>query len=150
MSIRYVINPLLAIGILAVVGHYAGGIVLFLDGVSILISIGVPVVLLLGSFGIGEIISFLGMVIGNNADDPKAIARGIVFYDAMQASLIASAVLGIIIGAVQILATADDISGIGPGLAVGLLTVFYSSFVILVFVIPFRAGLRKMIIEPER
>jgi len=50
-------------------------------------------------------------------------------------------------GIILILANLDDPEKIGPGIAVALLTIFYSLDLMLLITTPFKAGLRRMLNE---
>ena len=145
MKIAYIINILIAICLLLAAMSWGGGIHLFFDIASFILTPVLPIIVILCTFRFSEILQAFGNVLKNRNENVSSIKTGILFFNTFQSYLIYAAALSFIIGMILILAHADEISQIGPPLAMALLTVFYSMTVILIVVAPFRAGLRKML-----
>ncbi len=122
-------------------------LLLFIDIGSFIITIILSILLSLCTFRTSEIISYFITVLKKDTPSLIKIKNGIHFFKALQSYLIFSALVGFIIGMIIVLAGFDDPKKLGPGIALSLLTILYSSSFILIIITPFKAGLIKMLNE---
>ncbi|MFC1477110.1 MotA/TolQ/ExbB proton channel family protein [candidate division KSB1 bacterium] len=120
---------------------------LFINPPSLFITVILSGILLLGAFSPIEIFSYFAAAFRKKTDDTKTIKHALNFFDTLQRYLLFSAFVGVIVGIISMLVNLEDPEALGPGTAVCLLTLFYSLTLILIIVAPFRAGLKKRLIE---
>ena len=75
--------------------------------------------------------------------EKEKLMESIEVYDLLQKASVGIGVLGFIIGIIALLHALNDPSSIGPGMAVSLLTVFYSALFGTLFITPTKFLLKK-------
>jgi len=148
MKKTYIFIILIAMVILVLAIYIgSGSIPLFLSAPSIMLTLILSLLLTLSTFSPSEIVDFFMIAFRKNTTNIPKIRNGIHFFKTFQSYLILSALFSFIMGIILILANLDDPEKIGPGIAVALLTIFYSLVLMLLITTPFKAGLRRMLNE---
>ena len=118
---------ILALAILVIEMLMGGSVLLFHNVPSLLLVIGCTIFLILASYGgKGLKLLFVAPFVRNLS--PEDVTLSIAVYKDAKTYLIALGFIGFLIGAVLMLASLeyfDDVSKIGSGLAICVLTVFY-------------------------
>ncbi len=99
-------------------------LVIFIDIPSILLVPGGTLALVVGSFGVRGALQAITTPL-ELEPDPAALCHSARFFALSGAAALGTGWLGVLIGLVQMLQQMDDLTKIGPALAVSLLTAFY-------------------------
>ncbi len=148
MRWSYFIVLLLTLAVLGWVALLAGsGVGSFLDIPSLLVVLVPALLMSLASYGLSEMGSYFALAFKKEGAAPVALEKGIHFFDTLQTYFKISAAIAFSMGLILILATLDDLSKIGPYLAVAVISVLYACVLALLLTVPFRTALEKKMIE---
>lgn len=116
---------------------------LFLNLPSLLIVVLLSLVLSLCTFSPVEIGRAFALAFRRTEVDQSELRAAILYFRSLQWYLIVSGLIGFFIGLIAILAGLGTAKTVGAGLAIALLTVFYSLLLAAVVAVPFRTGLER-------
>jgi len=108
----------------AIVAAIGGSVALFISPVSIILTCGISLFLILGTYS-GKGIKLLFRLFFTLNVEEADLKLGLKVYKDTKLYLIVAGWIGVIIGAILMLANLDDPDAIGPGAAMCLITVFY-------------------------
>lgn len=129
---------------------------LFLDIPSLLIVVGGTLAALLVSFPLQEVVQapqcvryafFPPRPDGENRDLEKLLEQGVFFLSRSKTYAQATGWVGVLLGAVIILAHLDDPKKIGPGVAICLLTALYGTVLGYLVCLPLQTKLMRRLAE---
>ena len=148
MKRAYFIAVILVVALMgAAVDLAGGGIWLFISPISFILTPIVSLILMLCTFSPAEMVGCFTTALKREKSDEVIIERGILFFQTLQHYLLFSGIFSTLLGTVLMLANLEDPEAIGPGAAVALLTILYALFLIMIVTVPFKASLKRMLIE---
>ncbi|MCL2557734.1 MAG: MotA/TolQ/ExbB proton channel family protein [Treponema sp.] len=141
--VRYVIALILGLATPLLGAHLAGGrALLLLNATAFLIVCAFPFLMVSAVFGFGEMRRAFEAALKGGAEKVE-LERALAFFGTLGKSAWLAALIGFIVGIVNILASLGDLSALGPSAAVLLLAPLYAAIVGLVVVVPFSLMIRK-------
>jgi flagellar motor component MotA len=150
MNRFYFVAVVLALGVLALGTVFAAArIVYFLDYPSLIMVIVPAAVLCLAAFPPRVIGKSFFVAFSRQEATEQELRQAAVFFVSLQRFFLLSGAIGALIGIVTILAQLQEVAmaRIGQGVALLLITVFYSLVLTLVLVVPFRAAVERRLAE---
>jgi len=141
----YIFGFLFVITVFIMAIQKSSTILLFIDVISFLFTVIFSIILMRGIYSFREMLSYFSIAFRNNSTDKKEINDGITFFNTLQSILIFAGIITFIVGMVCFIASFEEPEAIGAALATAILAVLYSLGIIMIVVIPFRAGLKRML-----
>jgi flagellar motor component MotA len=140
----------LVIGMVGITGILSGGRLIYFLSVPSFIVVVLPAVLLtLGNFSLREMISAYAIGFKSGSVTRVNLEKARLVHAAMGKYLIASGVIGTMIGVIVMLGNLGDASAVGQGFAVSLITVLYAVVFYTIFVVPFQTGIQRRLAEHD-
>ncbi|MFC1729413.1 MotA/TolQ/ExbB proton channel family protein [candidate division KSB1 bacterium] len=150
MKRAYFIAVIFVVAFMVAAVYLAGGeILLFISAVSFILTPIVSLILMLCTFSPAEMVGCFTTAFKREKADEVNVERGVLFFQTLQNYLLLSGIFSTFLGIVLMLANLEDPEAIGPGLAVALLTILYALFLIMIVTVPFKSGLKRMLIEKK-
>jgi len=132
---------------------FLGGIILaiILTGASVLVLADLPsfiLVVILPFLLVSILYGFKDMAYAfatpfKKESNQDNVAKAVIFFQKYGKAVLLTGIIGVIIGIITMLATLDDKSGIGPAVALALISLLYSALINVLIVIPFLLLLKK-------
>jgi flagellar motor component MotA len=128
----------------------SGGSVLhMLNWPSFVMVLVTALILALGNFRVAEMGGYFSMGMRRDRVSRREALDALAFFDALGRYVITSGILGTLIGAIVMLANLGDVTRLGSGAALALITILYALIILIGVVVPFRTGVRRKLAELE-
>ncbi len=124
-----------------------GKLLWFWDPLSILLTLGIVLILLLGHFSPKEMIESFRCA-GAAERSEAEMKRALLFFETFHRLTIISGFMSFMLGLIMFLAGMDltNEKAAGPFLAVAIMTVLYALIIIMLVTVPFQSAIRKKMI----
>ena len=133
------------IGLLLMGIMLGGELKLFIDWPSLMMTVGGGIVFCYGVHSPSDLNGALRIANGTGAVSPADAQRYDAVLETFSNTLIASGVIGTLIGMVNMLANMDNPKHIGPACAVAILTILYAAILSGVVINPLRGRLKSRV-----
>ena len=120
---------LLGLGLMMSVISASASILIFVDGLCLLLVVGCTISFTLACHPPQQVLQALRAAMASQVSGPTESARHMAVLTTIRSIALASGLLGTLIGAVMILARLKEIESVGPALAIALLTTLYGVFI---------------------
>ena len=150
MNRFYPVSLVLALAIVVVTMIGAGGrITFFLNLPSFLLVVVPAIVLSLGNYSLSEIGRCFAVGFRRAQGSRDELLAAKAFFAAVGRYIIASGILGMLVGIITMLALLGDDTGVGRGTAVALITALYALILYMIFAVPFQTGIERRLADLE-
>lgn len=124
------------------------GLLIALDGASLVFVVGLALVVSLMGGSFREIGSYYRVVF-RDADEADAVLlkKASAYFRTLRNTLIVAGLCGTLAGIIVMLSMLSDASTIGRGMALALITLFYAAILILLVALPFELAAKKLLAE---
>ena len=133
----------LALGVVSA----AGKLSYFLDWPSVIMVLAPVIVLSLASFPPSTVGRSFAVAFERRKATDAELKAAAVFFRSLQSFVLLSGAISSMIGLVTILANLRDLSSVGKGAALLLVSLFYALVLTLVVAIPFRTAVERRLAE---
>lgn len=140
----------LFLAIITIVGFLFAGHIspfIYIQPLSILLALVLPLLIMLTHFNFMEIIGAFGAAMDWGSPDRKGLRRAAHFFKSLQVVMILIGIVGILLAVIAMLAELADYSQLGYWLAGALLSAFYSVLGLTFVAVPFRSAVLKRLID---
>ena len=150
MQRSYFIVAPAAIAVISLTIYLGGSLIRFLDLLCVFFMITLPLLMAMATYSPAEIVDCFAVAFRKEGADPAMIEKGIHFFSILRSYLTVTALIAFMIGFILIMSVAEDLSRIGPKMALSLICIYYALLLMLLVTIPFKAGLERKKIEMGR
>jgi flagellar motor component MotA len=126
-----------------------GSVLLVLNWPSFLMVVVTAVILALGNFRLSEMGRYFRLGARREPVSRREAMDAISFFDALTRYIIIAGILGTLTGTIVMLANLGDVTRLGSGAALALITILYALIIHIGVVVPFRTGARRKLAELE-
>jgi len=150
MKKSYFYLVILALGMFVLGVVFSGvGIDMYVYLPAFIVVVLPPAFLSAAAFGLSSCIRSFHVAFDSVPATPGELRVGIQFFNGLRRSLLLTGLVTMMIGIIAVLATRDVDDGIGPLVAIALITLLYALVFIFAVVVPFRSALEKRLIQAE-
>lgn len=149
---KFAFIPLLMAAGLIISAVLFGGasLLVFFDIPSLIICAVVPFFLLLINFNFNEIVRAFRCSDDRFTTDVNEIKKALVLFKCLEKQIFLMGGIGTFLGLIAMLANIDSMEMVGRGLALALITIFYSLLFNAFLVTPKQTGLKQRLIDAEK
>ena len=141
--VRYLISIALILGGIIASTFLAGGnIMAFFDIPSFLLVAVVPFLFVSVLFGFKDMAAAFSSALKKEIDQ-DSLKKALIFFRAYGKAVWITGIVGVVIGVVGMLTNLEDVSAIGPNVALSILSIYCSCIAFLVIVLPFTVIIKK-------